>query len=66
MKPPKQLIAFLIDVYILSDVKRRILKRVFCDGMKPYELEDEFGYSSRTIERYIKEGKEMLSEKLSV
>ena len=66
MKPPKQLIAFLIDAYILSEVKRKILKRAFCDGMKPCELEAEFNYSSRTIERYIKEGKEMLAEKMSV
>lgn len=66
MNAPNQLIAFMIDAYIHSEVKRKILKRVFCDDMKPYELEDEFGYSSRTIERYIKEGKEMLAEKMSV
>lgn len=66
MNAPNQLISFLIDAYIHSEVKRRILKRVFCDDKKPCELEDEFGYSSRTIERYIKEGKEMLAEKMSV
>jgi len=66
MNPPNQLIAFLIDAYIHSDIKRQILKRVFCDDKKPCELEDEFGYSSRQIERYIKEGKQMLAEKMSV
>lgn len=66
MNPPKQLIAFLIDAYILSEVKREILKRALCDGKTACELEGEFGYCTRTIERYIKEGKDMLAERMSV
>jgi hypothetical protein len=66
MKAPIPLIAFLVDVYIYSEVKRKIIKRVLCDGMKPCELEDEFGYSSRQIERYVKEGRDMLAERMSV
>lgn len=66
MNPPNQLIAFLVDAYIHSEIKRKIIKRVLCDDMKPCELEDEFGYSSRQIERYVKEGRDMLAEKMSV
>jgi len=66
MNAPNQLISFLIDAYVHSETKRRIMKRALCDDKKPCELEDEFGYSTRTIERYIKEGKDMLKEKMSV
>ena len=66
MNPPNQLIAFLVDAYIHSEVKRKVIKRALCDDAKPCELEDEFGYSSRQIERYIKEGRDMLKEKMSV
>lgn len=66
MNAPIQLIAFLVDAYIPSEIKRKIIKRALCDGMKPCELEGEFGYCTRTIERYIKEGKDMLAEKMSV
>ena len=66
MNPPNQLVAFLIDAYIPSEIKRRILKRFFVDDIKPCELSEEFGYCQRTIERYIKEGKQMLADRMSV
>lgn len=66
MKAPVQLIAFLVDAYIYSDIKRKIIKMALCDGKTACELEDEFGYCTRTIERYIKEGRDMLKERMSV
>ena len=66
MNAPNQLIAFLVDAYIHSEIKRKVIKRVLCDDMKPCELEDEFSLCSRTIERYVKEGRDMLKERMSV
>lgn len=64
MKPPKQLIAFLIDVYILSDVKRRILKRVFCDGYSRDDSKREISETLKELSRTAKDGesKRMIEE----
>lgn len=62
MKPRKRssidhltntMIESLIDEYIRSDTKRRIIKRRWLDGVTYAQLGEEFGYSERQIKRIV-------------
>ena len=47
------MIESLIDEYIRSDTKRRIIKRRWLDGVTYAQLGEEFGYSERQIKRIV-------------
>lgn len=47
------MIESLIDEYIRSDIKRRIIKRRWLDGVTYAQLGEEFGYSERQIKRIV-------------
>lgn len=47
------MIESLIDEYIRSDTKRKIIKRRWLDGVTYAKLGEEFGYSERQIKRIV-------------